>query len=328
MTPPLPLTRRLAVHIAAADEGCGLRDFLARRFTYLDREAWQTELAAGRVLLNNAPATADALLAKGDELVYQPLALVEPTVAIDYRVVYEDDDLLVIDKPAPLPCHPGGRYFCHTLWGLLKEEHRLELPFFVNRLDRETSGLVLIAKNEIAARHCAKQFANHEADKEYLVLVEGEFPQHKVTATGWLGADLSSSVRKKMRFFSESPPAGAKDCTTEFTRLTSTNGLSLLAARPRTGRCHQIRATLLALGFPVVGDKLYGVDETIFLRFINDQLSDRDWQQLRIPRQALHASRLTITHPATGSPLTVTAPLPWAMQELLGLPDKKRTELP
>jgi 23S rRNA pseudouridine955/2504/2580 synthase/23S rRNA pseudouridine1911/1915/1917 synthase len=303
-------------------------DFIAHRFTYLGRQTWQTELHAGRILLNGSPARAEQILGSGDTVEYQPPLLIEPTVATEYSVAYEDDHLLVIDKPAPLPCHPGGRYFRHTLWGLLKEQHGLEHAFFVNRLDRETSGLVLIAKNEIAARHCANQFANHEADKEYLVMVEGEFSPREITANGWLARDAESVVRKKMRFHFEQPVRDAKSCSTNVALRESGNGLSLLTARPRTGRCHQIRATLLALGFPVVGDKLYGVDEALFLRFINDQLTAGDWYRLRIPRQALHASRLTITHPATGETLTVTAPLPFALHNLLITENKKRTESP
>jgi len=314
---PSPLARTLRTRIASGDAGCALLAFLARRFTYLDRSAWQKEISAGRVLVNNAPRQANAILTRGDEVVSLLPEIIEPEVATDYRVVYEDNDLLVIDKPAPLPCHPGGRYFRHTLWGMLKEQHRLAHPFFVNRLDRETSGLVLIAKNGIAARHCAKQFANHEVDKEYLVMVEGDFPAHNVQATGWLALDPKSMARKKMHFYFEPPAREAKICATEFAGRQSSKGVSLLTAHPRTGRHHQIRATLLALGFPVVGDKLYGVDETFFLRFINDQLTAADWHRLRIPRQALHASGIAIIHPATGSPLTLTAPLPADLEDLL-----------
>ncbi|HSR35778.1 MAG TPA: RluA family pseudouridine synthase [Desulfurivibrionaceae bacterium] len=317
MPSPSPPIRTLRTRIALPDAGYALVDFLTRRFTYLDNAAWREEISAGRVLINHTPADADAILTSGDEVVSLLPEIIEPEVATDYRVVHEDDDLLVLDKPAPLPCHPGGRYFRHTLWGLLKEKHRLETFFFVNRLDRETSGLVLVAKNAIAARHCAKQFASHEVNKDYLVLVEGDFPEQPVHATGWLAVDTESMVRKKMRFYSEQPSRDAKGCATDFMLRDHGNGMSLLVARPRTGRCHQIRATLLALGFPVVGDKLYGVDESFFIRFINNQFTTEDWQRLRIPRQALHASRLTIVHPATGLPLTLTAPLPNELTDLL-----------
>jgi 23S rRNA pseudouridine955/2504/2580 synthase/23S rRNA pseudouridine1911/1915/1917 synthase len=160
-------------------------------------------------------------------------------------------------------------------------------------------------------------------DDDLLVIVEGEFPPHEVTATGWLGPDPASSVRKKMRFDPEQTLLGAKLCTTYFTRLKSDSGLSLLRACPFTGRGHQIRATLLALGFPVAGDKLYGVDATLFRRFISDQLTSNDWLRLRIPRQALHASRLTINHPATGEATTFVASLPSSLKNPLITKNKK-----
>lgn len=317
MTAPPSPTRQLAARISAMDAGCRFIDFLARRFTYRDCAAWHEEIATGRLLVNGALAAAEQPLASGDEVTYHPLPFAEPAVATDYTVLHEDADLLVLDKPAPLPCHPGGRYFRHTLWALLRERHDLARPLFANRLDRETSGVIVVARHRDAARHLATQFAMQQIDKEYLVVVEGEFPHRESTATGWLAPDLKSAVRKKMRFFQAQPPLAAKACTTGFTRLATQNGLTLLMARPLTGRCHQIRATLLALGFPVVGDKLYGVDETLFLRFIDDQLTAADGERLRLPRQALHASRLTFTHPATAARLSYSAPLPAMLHSLL-----------
>lgn len=310
-------TRRLTTRVPSADEGSTLIAFLTRRFTYLDGSAWKEEITAERLLVNGLPAAAKQQLASGDEVTYHPASLYEPEVATDYTVLHEDDDLLVIDKPAPLPCHPGGRYFRHTLWTLLREHHTLEEPLFINRLDRETSGIVVIAKNRKSARHLARQFAEQHASKEYLVVVEGEFPQGEITAQGWLASDPESLVRKKMRFYPAEVPVEGKACCTAFLRLESNNGLSLLRARPQTGRHHQIRATLLALGFPVVGDKLYGVDATFFLRFIGDQLTATDLHRLRIPRQALHANKLTIQHPTSGMALTFSAPLPLMLKNLL-----------
>lgn len=307
------------VRISVAEQGRLLLDLLARRFTYHDRAAWQRELAAGRLLVNNAPATAEQPLAAGDQLVYLLPELVEPPVVLDYRVVHEDDDLLVIDKPAPLPCHPGGRYFRHTLWALLKERQGLAEPAFVHRLDRETSGLVVVARHKAAARHLADQFAARQVEKEYLVIVEGECPLSEFSGVGWLAPDAASAVRKKMRVYPDSAaaPAGAKTCITDFTRLSGNHGLTLLAARPHTGRGHQIRATLLGLGWPVAGDKLYGVDENFFLRFKADQLTADDRARLRLPRQALHAARLKIIQPLSGKALEFAAPLPPDLAALL-----------
>ncbi|MDG4475167.1 RluA family pseudouridine synthase [Thiovibrio frasassiensis] len=317
------MERKNSVRIQPQQVGQQLLDFISQRFTYRSREEWQAELTAHRFLLNDTEARGDAVLAAGDRLVYLMDALIEPPVATDYTILHEDDDLLVIDKPAPLPCHPGGRFFAHTLWALLKENHGFDNPRLINRLDRETSGLVLVAKNKAAARLCQAQFIQHTVEKVYLVVVEGDFPDTPigVEAIGWLGVDPESAIRKKMRFYptqNDAPP-GAAESSTEFHRIsTASNGsLSLVAAKPHTGRCHQIRATLLHLGFPVVGDKLYGLDEQLFLRFKEGHLSATDHTLLRIPRQALHAASLRLNHPTTGKELEFSAPLPSALQGLL-----------
>jgi len=317
------MERKTSVIIQPAQAGKQLLSFIAQRFTYRNREAWKEELATNRFLLNNGRAQAENILKAGDRLVYLMPALVEPPVDCGYTAVYEDADLLVIDKPAPLPCHPGGRFFTNTLWALLKENHGLANPRLINRLDRETSGLVLVAKNKETARLCQMQFAERRVDKVYLVVVEGNFPDTslEVKATGWLGSDPNSTIRKKMRLYpnkNEAPP-GSVECSTALRRLSgATDGsLSLLEARPLTGRCHQIRATLLTLGFPVAGDKLYGVDEQLFLRFQEDRLSAADHTRLRLPRQALHAASLRLEHPNTGQLLEFSAPLPAALQKLL-----------
>jgi 23S rRNA pseudouridine955/2504/2580 synthase/23S rRNA pseudouridine1911/1915/1917 synthase len=317
------MQRKNSVLIQPQQAGLQLLDFVSQRFTYRSREEWQAELAAHRFLLNDAEAREDAILTSGDRLAYLMPALVEPPVESNYTVLHEDADLLVINKPAPLPCHPGGRFFAHTLWGLLKEQHTLAEPRLINRLDRETSGLVLVAKNKAAARLCQEQFAQHRVEKVYQVVVEGDFPDTAVLveATGWLGLDPDSAIRKKMRFYPQQndAPHGAVESSTTFRRISTAPdaSLSLLEARPHTGRCHQIRATLLHLGFPVVGDKLYGVDEQLFLRFQEDRLSEADHARLRLPRQALHAASLRLNHPVTGKELEFSAPLPSEIQVLL-----------
>ncbi len=317
------IQRKTSVLIQPHQAGQPLLDFISQRFTYRNREDWQAELAAHRFLLNDSEARGDTILAPRDRLVYLMPALIEPPVDTNYTVLHEDDDLLVIDKPAPLPCHPGGRFFAHTLWALLKEQHGLAEPRLINRLDRETSGLVLVAKNKSAARLCQEQFAQHRVEKVYLVVVEGDFPDTPapVEATGWMGVDPDSAIRKKMRFYPDhnDAPPGAVASSTTFRRISTASNanLSLLEARPHTGRCHQIRATLLHLGFPVVGDKLYGVDEQLFLRFQEDRLSEADHALLRLPRQALHAARLRLSHPVTGKKVEFSAPLPSELQGLL-----------
>ncbi|MBI5557666.1 MAG: RluA family pseudouridine synthase [Deltaproteobacteria bacterium] len=317
------MERKTSVCINPEEAGQRLLDFITSRFTYRNREEWQQELAGGRFVLNGeTSATATTVLAAGDRLVYLLPELTEPPVALGFSVLYEDDDLLVVDKPANLPCHPGGRFFRHTLWALLREQQGLTGFSLINRLDRETSGIVLATKHKSAARHCYQQFAQRLVYKRYLALVEGEFPAESLQADGCLAADPNSVIRKKVRFYpgqaAEAVPAEAEKCSTRFLRLHAGCGISLLEAIPVTGRCHQIRATLCSLGFPVVGDKLYGVDEQFFLRFQQGRLTAGDWQRLRLDRQGLHAAGLRIRHPASGREMEFFSPLPAAMQSLLG----------
>ena len=315
------MQRKTSVRITPASAGGRVLDFVSGRFTYRSRDEWQQELNTGRFLVNDIPATPLTLLAAGDRLVYLLPELVEPPAELRFTVLYEDADLLVVDKPAGLPCHPAGRYFRHTLWALLQERHGLTGLSLINRLDRETSGLVLVAKHKKAARHCYQQFARRLVRKRYLVLVEGEFPAEALEAVGWLAVDPAGSIRKKVCFYpeaAETAPAGAVECRTSFQRLHIHHGLSLLEAMPITGRCHQIRATLCSLGYPLVGDKLYGVDDQLFLRFREGLLTAADWQRLRIKRQALHAATLHIRHPADNRELVFSSPLPPAIKELLG----------
>jgi 23S rRNA pseudouridine955/2504/2580 synthase/23S rRNA pseudouridine1911/1915/1917 synthase len=186
--------------------------------------------------------------------------------------------------------------------------------FFAHRLDRETSGVVLIAKHAGDAAVLGRQMAAGGVGKRYVALVEGRFPGRPRNPAGAIAPDGSSIIRKKMRFFPnespEAPPAGAKACQTRVERLTCGPALSLVSAAPATGRHHQVRATLLALGHPVVGDKIYGVDETLFVRFIEGRLTEEDWHRLRMSRQALHCAALAFDHPRTHRRRCIDAPVP------------------
>jgi len=307
--------------------GRSVIDLVSRRFTYHTRDAWLAEIRQGRLLVNGIPARPDQPLAAGDGIEYLVPDLAEPAVNRTLATVFEDSSLLVLNKPANLPCHPAGRFFHNTVWAILKEERAFEAPAFVNRLDRETSGLLVVARTAAAARRCRAQFARRRVAKTYLVLVEGLFPE-LLTARGYLGADPACEVRKKRSFVPASAdirdlsadPGAGEWAETAFSRLSELRGISLVAARPVTGRLHQIRATLCSLGFPVVGDKLYGVDPTLFLRFLHDALTDDDRRRLRLERQALHAAALRFRHPETGALLEFSVPLPADMASLAGPP--------
>ena len=294
--------------------------FLSCRFTYLGENQWHEQITTARVLLNQKPAQPETRLHLGDVVAFLCHDLPEPPAALSYQIIHEDPDLLVVNKPATLPCHPRGRYFHHTLWALLKKNRDDRYFSFVNRIDRETSGIVLIAKNKNAAKNCQQQFINQQVEKQYLAVVKGRFP-HRISCQGYLVNDSRSSIRHKVRFLDSAvdreSKAGGRQVRTDFHRLRHAGGFSLIAARPHSGRRHQIRATLAAINFPLLGDKVYASDEGLFFRFIEDRLTETDWNYLGISRQALHASRLSIRHPVGGRELSFHAPLPAELERLL-----------
>lgn len=316
------MRRQIRLKMPPGQGGAGLLDFLATRFTYHSRSEWEQRIAEQRVMVNDVPASAAHVLGEGDEVEFIAHDIPEPPVSFEISVVFEDYDVMVVNKPPNLPCHPAGRYFNHTLWAYLKTRHCLESPIFINRLDRETSGLVLLAKHVKAEASLREQFALRRVVKRYIVLVEGSFPE-TLQARGWLAPDPESGVNKKRKFIPQDPassirhPACGEWAETGFRLLRVTGGVSEVAALLHTGRLHQIRATLCSLGYPVVGDKVYGVDPMMFVRFCSDTLTDEDKHRLRISRQALHAMELEFEHPATGSLMHFKAPLPADMAAVL-----------
>lgn len=318
------MERTAKIRTGSKEAGQTLKDLVCRRFDYLGRAAWHRHILEGRLLINGIKAGPDTRLDTGDTIEFILPQLREPPVNRNLSIIYDSRDLLVADKPANLPCHPAGRYFNHTLWALLKEELGLEQPIFIHRLDRETSGIVLVAKNRDAAGRYGRVFAQGAVRKRYLALVEGSFPDGVLRAEGILSRDPESSIRKKKRFYRHARhaplPDGAQACCTTFRNISAHGGISLVEALPRSGRTHQIRASLKGLGFPVVGDKLYGVDDTLFLKFIRDELSPEDRRRLRLDRQALHASEIRIPRPEDGRMLCFCSPLPADIAGLLSEP--------
>ena len=314
------MKRKASISISPESAGAAVLDFLALRFTYHRRDQWEDLIRCGRVLVNGGTCVPGTVLTSGNSLEYLQAEGQEPPVSTNYSIVFEDQALLVINKPGNLPCHPGGRYFQNTLWGLLKTERAGDPLFFVNRIDRETSGVVLLTKTPAAAKHCQKQFQSGMVRKIYLVGVEGDFPSEPVCAEGLLSRDETSPIRKKQRF---SPmdsrreiPGEGRRCLTRFHLIDKHEGKSLVSACPETGRLHQIRATLFSLGYPVVGDKIYGVDDAFFLKFIEQRLTDKDQSRLCLQRQALHSQSIELEHPEHGQRLHFKAEMPKDMAEL------------
>ena len=296
-------------------EGVRLDQFLAERFTYQSRTGWQSIIREGRIAVNGIRVRASRRLHAGDVITFDVKGIAEPEVDPSYSVVLERPAFLVVSKSGCLPVHPSGCYFRNTLLMLMKERYG-EL-FVVNRLDRETSGLVVLAKDAETAGILSGLFASRQVEKTYLAVVFGTFPAGTVVKNGWLSSDPGSPVRKKRRFTETAPGTeDAEPCSTEFICLKSSAAFSLVECHPHTGRLHQIRATLCSCGFPLVGDKLYGPDDTIFLRFTEEAMTDADRAALVLPTQALHAWRLRFTMPGTDEVIECESTPPDAMLKL------------
>lgn len=247
--------------------------------------------------------------------------LEEPKVDLNYSVLYEDDYILVVNKPGNLPVHPAGKFLFNTLLMQLRRERADWLAkghdfFLIHRLDRETSGVLLMAKTSEMAGHLVKQFRERKTEKRYYAVVLGHCRESKFTVDADIGSAPNSHIRLKMAAFPKG--TGEMDALTHFEVVRQGRNVDLVDCDLKTGRQHQIRVHLSHYGNPVVGDKLYGTNDQIFLDHINRRpLSDEAIAQLKMPRQALHSRYLKFFHTPLGKWMEIEAPLPKDMQALL-----------
>ena len=230
---------------------------------------------------------------------------------IELDAVFEDDAILAVNKPPFIVVHPTARHHRSTVAKLLEAQRPDEHLTLVHRIDRETSGVLLLAKTRAADRAIKIQFEERkDVVKRYVAIVWGQPTWERHTCELPLEPDASSRYRVKMRAADGS--TGQPSATTfEMldTRARDGRAYALIKCTLHTGRQHQIRVHLSALGMPIVGDKLYGPDEDLFGRGADGELSEDDLRQLELPRQALHASDITIDHPTTGERLHIHAPM-------------------
>lgn len=275
--------------------------WLAGQDAEVSRARWQELIRSGAVTVNGRACRPNQAVRPGDciEAVIPPPAPVEVAAeAIPLSVVYEDESLIVIDKPPGMVVHPAPGHAGGTLVNALLHHVRdlkgigNELrPGIVHRLDRDTSGLLVAAKDERTMVRLARQFKSREVGKEYLALAWGRPRPPQGTVRTTIGRDPRN--RKKM---STRSPRG-REAVTHYETVETFSTCSLLRVRIETGRTHQIRVHLAHLGHPVVGDAVYGRGGK---------------PRLPVPaeRQMLHAAQLRFTHPATGLPLDLASPLP------------------
>jgi 23S rRNA pseudouridine1911/1915/1917 synthase len=304
--------------------GTRLDVFLASACSDLSRSRVQKLIEQGAVQLEGHPLKRSHVVRRGEIFTVdvpepEPIAILPE--AIPLSVLYEDAHIIAIDKPAGLVVHPSPGHAAGTLVNALLHHVRDfqgisgELrPGIVHRLDRETSGVLLVAKTDLAHASLSRQMKKRLMKKEYLALAAGIPRVRKGEVRFAIGRDPRD--RKKMKAFrvSEETPAGAREAHTlfEIEREFFALGLTLLRCRLITGRTHQIRVHLAASGLPIVGDPVYG-------RPRYDRVRNPGLKKILtdFPRQALHAERVTFRHPETHEPVEIVAPLPADMTQLL-----------
>lgn len=203
-------------------------------------------------------------------------------------IIFEDDDIVVVNKPGWLVCHPSKRGPWSSLVGATRELLGLENIFLVGRLDRETSGIVLMAKNQLTGRIWQKALEQKQVKRTYLAVVEGELNE-EVQVAGFVGNDPDSKVFVKQRVTVKSRTS--KKAETRFFPLYCNRGYTFISVVTKTGRKHQIRLHAQSIGFPLVGEKLYGHDESYYLNFCESGWNQSWMDKLGMDRQALHARR-------------------------------------
>ena len=276
------------------------------------RSQLQKLIADGCVTVAGRTARANLQLRDGDVVRVQLPEASPATVAgeaLPVEILYQDEDLAVVNKPAGMVVHPAAGHSSGTLVNALL--HHLEglsgiggemRPGIVHRLDRGTSGVMVVAKNDAAHQELARQFHDREVEKEYIALVWGVVQAgRRIDAA--IGRDPSD--RQKM----SSRAKHAREAVTRITRALHLPGLTLCQVAIHTGRTHQIRVHLSAIGHPVVGDSVYGG--------VRRRVAGDIRAVLRLERPFLHAARLAFTHPRDGRPLEFTAPLPDDLQDVL-----------
>ncbi len=294
-----------------------LLEFLSKRFPYHNPDEWREHIQTGKIQVNGLSPSEGQPLRAGDEVAFTTQAWEEPEVNVNYRVVYEDETLLAISKPAPLPVHAIGAYFENTLMHLLRRD-RAEAQNFnlVHRLDSETSGLILLAKDKKVLKALQKQWESGEVQKTYLAIVFGKFEPIKRRVDQPIGPLKESRIRMKLGINQENCRPSITDFECLKFKPSRTNfeidkgGFSLVAAKPLTGRTHQIRVHLEASGFPIVGDKLYSGGEETFLHFIDKGWDDWLKEKVLLPRQALHAFKIEFCNPITGERVILEDSMP------------------
>ena len=293
-----PYDNYLPAHVAQSMDGLTVLEFLQAVIPAVGEDVWRQKIEEGRILLDGVAVDEHRRVTVGEKYHHWLPDVVEPDVAVDIQVLYEDGDLVVVNKPAPLPMHAGGRYCKNTLSAILNDAYYPERLRHAHRLDANTTGLVLWSRTRSGAKRLQPQFTRGEVEKWYVARVEGSPVEDEFVCNQPIAVEPTVIGAR----ISESDGKAAETRFTVAARLD--DGTTLLKVQPITGRTNQIRVHLWSLGLPIVGDPTYRAD---------GKLGDQQTLAVGDPPMCLHAWRIGITHPATGKRTEFAAPLPeWA----------------
>jgi 23S rRNA pseudouridine1911/1915/1917 synthase len=321
------LYEKLSIIIDKGQEPLRIDKFLMNRIEGATRNKIQQSIENELVLINDKPIKNNYKIKAGDKIIIYANNAPESSEIIPQNIplniIYEDDDLLVVNKPVGMVVHPGSGNPDNTLINAVAyhlktncpEIDESELPRFglVHRIDKNTSGLLVMAKKQKVMSDLAKQFFNHTVHRRYVALVWGNFDEQEGTITGHVGR------HQRFRKLFTTYPDGeyGKDAITHYKVLENFNYVTLVECRLETGRTHQIRVHMQYIGHPLFNDDFYGGDRIVkgtvytkYKQFVENCFTI-------CPRQALHAKELGFTHPVTKKEMLFTSVLPNDMEQVI-----------
>lgn len=326
------LRSRLRLIVQPGEEA-RLDRFLAVRMQWRSRTRIVALIEEGKVVLQGRAARPSRKVRAGEEILIElpapkrDLELAATGGEIPLPVLYEDRHLLAVDKPPGVPVHPGGRLLHRTVITELHRRYRRYgdpardiVPKLCHRLDLETSGVLLVAKDDAICAEVGRQLREREAIKEYLAIVHGRVAVREQVLDLPIGPAVGGRVQMRRAVRSDGLPSRTGIRVEAFF-----GGFTLVRLRLFTGRRHQIRVHLSHLGHPIVGDKLYGLDEDLFLAYYEDRLDESLRRKLLLPRQALHATRVVLMHPVERTQLEIQSPLAPDLEAFLAAPPRGET---
>ena len=304
--------RSLGKNIIQEEVGVRLDTYLAGKFLFHSRSAWIKVIRKKEVIVNSRVEKPSYRMRLNDRILYYSPQDCEPEVDFSVKKIWQQDDVLATYKPSNLPMHEGGRYRKNTFCEVIKEKF-IEDWAPVHRLDRETSGIVLCAKTKESRAELSELFVQQQIEKTYFAIVFGSPTEDSWWVNQPIVESCSDLIRTKQWVGDGGLPA-----RTHFRVKARKPGFTLLEVSPKTGRTHQIRVHAACSGFPLVGDKKYCKDESIFCEYMDYGFTRRVQEHCLVERLCLHAAKIVFPLPVSKEIKTIITRIPDDMQKIWG----------